>query len=123
MKRNYSEFLGSNFGRLTVLSLYREKYTNKVRFYCFCECGNIHTFSMGNQDRTNSCGCLNKDLLSKRKTTHGHSGKVGTRSKAYSVWTNMKSRCTNEKSTHYEYYGGKGITYCKEWDIFENFLK
>jgi len=33
----------------------------------------------------------------------------------------MKTRCTNENFKQYKDYGGRGITYCKEWEKFENF--
>lgn len=34
----------------------------------------------------------------------------------------MKERCFNENSTSYPYYGGRGITVCDRWMLFENFL-
>jgi hypothetical protein len=34
----------------------------------------------------------------------------------------MKQRCNNSKHTSYRHYGGRGITYCKEWEVFENFF-
>lgn len=40
----------------------------------------------------------------------------------YGSWLAMKSRCNNPKHTSYLRYGGRGITYCKSWDNFENFL-
>ncbi len=33
----------------------------------------------------------------------------------HSIWTNMKSRCYNEKTSSYENYGAKGITVCELW--------
>lgn len=27
----------------------------------------------------------------------------------------MKARCYNKKNSHYEYYGGRGISICNEW--------
>jgi hypothetical protein len=33
----------------------------------------------------------------------------------YSIWTQMIQRCTNPNLAHYERYGGRGITVCKEW--------
>lgn len=39
----------------------------------------------------------------------------------YVAWTNMKTRCNNPNSTQYKWYGGRGITICKEWDDFEVF--
>jgi hypothetical protein len=51
------------------------------------------------------------------KTTHGKS-----KSNTYRIWAAMLSRCTNPKATNYKYYGGRGITVCKRWLKFENFL-
>lgn len=35
----------------------------------------------------------------------------------------MKNRCTNPNCERWEFYGGKGLTFCQEWAVFENFLK
>jgi hypothetical protein len=35
----------------------------------------------------------------------------------------MKARCLNPKATSYHYYGGRGITVCDRWLVFENFLE
>ena len=34
----------------------------------------------------------------------------------------MRNRCLNPNSKDYSYYGARGITICKRWDKFENFL-
>jgi hypothetical protein len=48
---------------------------------------------------------------------HGGSG-----TRLYSIWSGMKSRCTCSSQVAYEYYGGRGITVCREWmDSFESF--
>lgn len=41
----------------------------------------------------------------------------------YRSWTMMKNRCTNLKATDWRYYGGRGITLCKRWYKFKNFLE
>jgi hypothetical protein len=38
-----------------------------------------------------------------------------SRTPAYPVWCNMKTRCYNESSTFYAEYGGRGITVCERW--------
>ena len=53
-----------------------------------------------------------------RSTTHGQ-----TKTKLYYVWNTMRQRCSNPKVAKYKDYGGRGITYCKEWDKFEPFYK
>lgn len=34
----------------------------------------------------------------------------------------MLTRCNNPNHIHYARYGGRGITVCKRWHKFENFL-
>jgi hypothetical protein len=42
-------------------------------------------------------------------------------SRLYSIWTGMKQRCLNPAQRAFKYYGGKGITTCERWFVFENF--
>lgn len=39
----------------------------------------------------------------------------GKLSRLYNIWSRMKQRCFNKKYHGYHYYGGRGITVCKEW--------
>ncbi len=36
------------------------------------------------------------------------------------IWKGMKQRCLDPKSKYFKYYGGRGITVCKEWQ--DNFI-
>ena len=46
------------------------------------------------------------------------------RTRLSSIYHNMKTRCTNPNYDKYSYYGGKGISICKEWyDSYEAFEK
>ena len=40
----------------------------------------------------------------------------------YKIWVNMRQRCNNPKNPKYKDYGGRGITVCKRWDNFSNFM-
>ena len=40
----------------------------------------------------------------------------------YNNWVDMKQRCFNKNNPRYKDWGGRGITVCKRWMIFENFL-
>lgn len=42
---------------------------------------------------------------------------------SYFCWVSMKSRCNNTKEACYPNYGGRAITYCAEWEHFENFAR
>lgn len=39
----------------------------------------------------------------------------------YTTWTNMKSRCLNKNTKCYHRYGGIGVDVSKEWITFSNF--
>ena len=48
--------------------------------------------------------------------------KIGERNtRLYTVWRAMICRCCCESYTAYRHYGGRGITVCDEWKIYENF--
>ena len=47
--------------------------------------------------------------------THGYYGTT-----TYKSWDSMKARCRNKNNPK---YGGRGITFCKRWEKFENFLE
>lgn len=34
------------------------------------------------------------------------------------TWKGIRQRCTNPKATGYQYYGGKGVKVCEEWNAF-----
>ena len=46
-----------------------------------------------------------------------------THKKLYEVWHAMKQRCNNKNNSRYKLYGGRGITYCTEWEKAENFCE
>ena len=42
----------------------------------------------------------------------------------YRAWNNARNRCLNDKVSHYQDYGGRGIKMCKRWlSGFDNFFK
>lgn len=64
------------------------------------------------------CGCQshNNRVKANKARTHGMSGTT-----IYKKWASMKNRCKNPNEKKYYDYGGRGITYCKEWEDFEEF--
>lgn len=53
--------------------------------------------------------------------SHGHRAGL-KRTRANSVWMNMKSRCNNPHHPDYKNYGGRGIFHCEAWNSFAAFL-
>lgn len=57
-----------------------------------------------------------------RNYRHGYKT-AGKYSSEYSIWMNLRARCNNPNTTHYDRYGGRGIRVCQRWtDDFMNFL-
>lgn len=118
------DLINQKFGKLKVLKKTQKRKWGCVVWLCKCDCGNIiEATGSGLVTRnTKSCGCLRKEKLRQRLTTHGHSIK-GNWSKTYTCWHSMKQRCLNENHKNYKNYGGRGIMICERWkDSFKNFL-
>ena len=90
---------------------------------CRCDCGNLTRVQLGalTHGHTYSCGCKRRELIAQRKIRHGHCAQ-GTSSPTYSIWAGMIGRCENPKDRSFPDYGGRGITVCARWRLFENFL-
>lgn len=108
---------GLRFGRLVVISIATPG--TRTIWNCLCDCGssvvvNGHCLRHGN---TRSCGCIHREQLILRNTTHGH-----RYNKIYRVWYAMRERCGRKTDKFYADYGGRGIKVCDRWQTFENFL-
>lgn len=45
-----------------------------------------------------------------------------SKTRLHKEWRGILHRCKNQSASHYEYYGGKGITVCEQWvNNFVNF--
>lgn len=65
-KLNYTNLIGQRFSRLLVLDE-AERKNGRVSWRCQCDCGNIVDVVSSHlqSGHTNSCGCYNKDQISK----------------------------------------------------------
>ena len=52
---------------------------------------------------------------------HGQSHYKGKPKPIYTTWRAMKQRCFYTKHVAYSRYGGRGITVCDRWMLFDNF--
>jgi hypothetical protein len=105
---------GNRYGRLTVISFAGVSHDRKAMWECQCDCGK-KTIVRGKDlrnGRTTSCGCLVIENLTVKKIAKTH-GLCDCR--LHRIWTNIKTRCYNQNSPDYKYYGGRGIKMCNEW--------
>lgn len=111
---------GRRFGRLIAIERVGNNRRNRPVWKCKCDCGEFKNASSENLLRgtCTSCGCYQIEVNKTKGKTHGLS-----KTKLYSTWFGIISRCTNEHDSAYANYGGRGITVCKEWLDFLNFKK
>ena len=115
----FIDLTGKRYGRLVVLKRIGTKCGHPL-WKCVCDCGETHealasTLKAG---ATQSCGCLRRELVIVKNTTHGLSN-----SPEYIIWGHIKARCLNKNSQAFKYYGGRGISICPKWEhSFKAFL-
>jgi hypothetical protein len=108
-------------GRLRLLASTRRITGPWMRewWFCHCDCGNFATIIVGHLQhaKTQSCGCLVREMLEARNTKHGKTVR-GKRENLWDIWAQMRNRCRNPKCPAYVNYGGRNIQVCPEWDDY-----
>lgn len=114
------DLIGLKFGRLTVIAKGEKAKSGKNRWICKCDCGKTKAKHVLGHDlksgRVRSCGCIYKDSNKGRNKIHGESN-----TRLHRIWCSMKQRCNYVRNVEYLNYGGRGITYSSEWELYENF--
>lgn len=109
-----SDLTGMRFGRLTVLRQTESDKKGNARWLCKCDCGQekiVLGYSL--KSRTRSCGCIQKEVTSKRAKKHGLYD-----THIYNTWRRMKERCKNPNNKSFKDYGGRGIMIHPDWEEF-----
>ena len=116
MKQN---IIGNTYGKLTVIEVFGKDKHYNILYKCMCECGNtqISNASRLKSGKVKSCGCLRFEQPKQAFTKHGL-----RKHPLYTIWADMKQRCTNVNCSRYEDYGGRGISIYSLWKKdFKNF--
>ena len=115
--RPWQDISGQRFGLLTAMTSHSDGHQRA--WSCICDCGQrtvVATAAL-TSGNTKSCGCLKRQVTEQLRFRHGL-----TRSPTWRSWQNMIVRCKYTNRPRYKDYGGRGITVCKRWLKFENFL-
>lgn len=116
----FQDLTGKRFERWTVLNR-GTPHPKRTLWVCKCSCGTVREVVADSLTRgaSTSCGCLHRELVAQRFTTHGKSD-----TPEFIIWAHIVSRCTNPNDTAFKNYGGRGIRICAEWKKdFAAFLK
>ena len=113
MSRN-PDITGQKFNKLTAI-----KVIEKSTWLFQCDCGNFieRKSIVVRNGNTKSCGCIKKENLVERNTTHGLS-----KNSAYENWKDMFKRCKPGYKRHSSYYD-RGITVDPIFKSFKAFLE
>ena len=113
------DLTGVRFGRLVAIEL-DDQAIGRSRWVCQCDCGSRKSYVTSNLKRgtTRSCGCLQRELLAKRSSSHGG---YANKDPLYNVWHGIRKRCNCPTSHNYKDYGGRGIKCVDEWNDFATF--
>lgn len=120
------DLTGMVFGRLTVVERAPQKQRWVSYWLCQCSCGTEKVCRQGNllSGGSKSCGCASVEKTIQRSTKHGQaSACLERRTRTYTAWQNMISRCNNPKNRGWKNYGGRGITICSQWRDFSVFFR
>lgn len=112
---------GLRFRRLSVIERNGINNFGNIIWKCKCDCGKTHNVASSKliQGKVGSCGCYAKEIRINQLQKHGLT--TGGKPRTFIIWNGMKSRCFNPKNISFKSYGGRGITICNEWLLFENF--
>lgn len=125
MKLIRKDITGKRYGRLLALERAPDR-DGKIQWRMLCDCGTIKIVPRNNLcSNIQSCGCLRVETgrrSGRMALRHGET-RNGSSSPEYKAWRSMKDRCLNPNHARFDLWGGRGITVCQRWMLFDNFLQ
>lgn len=121
---------GTRFGKLSIIGDRPEPRIphrhRMLRWMCQCDCGDTIAVRRDHlmNGHTTSCG-KGECRYGPRQVASGKPSKAKTDPALLSTkttWQAMLHRCNSSKSPAYKDYGGRGISVCARWSVFDNFL-
>ena len=130
--------VGDVFGQYTVIGDAIKPYGRHKRFACQCSCGttkDVLAFTLRSGESWH-CGCKTSEVCRAKwdkKSEHdkaawkqkcNNTKHNGHKTREYSIWSDMKSRCLNKHHAWFPQYGARGIDVCEEWaNTFDSFIR
>ena len=115
MSKKYQDLTGLPFGYYTAIRQDGCNSKGVPYWLCRCRCGNekrVRVYDLLN-GHTSSCGCMKREKLSARSTTHGCWNEPW-----FPVYASMMQRCGHWEGGdeyHLHNYRDRGITVCELW--------
>lgn len=108
MSDNYT---GKQVGIYQIAELMPYRHSDRHAIYkgICVECGFVRFGKINDLSRTIDCKHININGEYKAKRTKWNNDRIGR------IFNGMKTRCYNNNSDDYKWYGAKGIKICNEW--------
>lgn len=112
--------IGEVFGRLSVVSFAGRDRRRNTLWQCACSCGTLRVLPsyVLKSGATQSCGCLQRELVAARNHRHGNS-----ETSIYKLWKSMMERCNSPTWHGHANYHDRGIAVCDRWQEFSAFAQ
>ena len=124
--RVHPDLVGKNFDRLKVIKFNGTNRNGRATWLCKCSCGNmvVTTTNKLLSGRKRSCGCLIREVNSKRMSVHGFTSSYSTADmqRLFQIYRKMIDRCYKCNDPSYANYGGRGIYICDDWINSDPFI-
>lgn len=108
----FKDRTGERFGSIIATSPAFKDKIGRFHWNGRCDCGKEVVFNPSGPKM--SCGCG----LGDGRFVHAKARRDDRRSKLYSTWTSIGTRCNNPNVKHWKHYGGKGVKRAPIWDDF-----
>ena len=107
-----TDYTGQEFGCVKVLRRVGSTPHGAALWDCVCTCGcGAHKlFGSSSLHEMKKRKYPRRCLQESHHVRHG-----GAYSRLYYIWQGMRERCSNPNYQYYDYYGGRGISVCPEW--------
>jgi hypothetical protein len=112
------DLTGKLFTRLVVLERAENSKRGMAKWLCQCDCGTMKVVDgrLLRSGKTQSCGCLQRELTSERHKGQQYATKHGLAyHRLYSIWNRIKQITTNPNHKRFKDYGGRGIQMDPAW--------
>lgn len=114
--------IGTKFGHCHIVEVAPSTYARGYeieRYLCECECGRAFMQTKLSLRQNPDVKCR---VCAGVENALGRGDDGRTNTPEWDAWRGMLQRCTNPNAQAYHNYGARGITVCKRWQKFENFL-
>ena len=118
MSGKVKDLTHQRFDKLVVISLAGKDKSGNAKWLCKCDCEGTVTLSAPSLKANRPHSCYHCRNIKRWASCDTHRE---SKTRLYSIYHNMRTRCEKENAINFHRYGGDGISVCDEWKTYEVF--